>query len=100
MLCTRVAVCAKCYSNIMDGWDICCINDTVVAGITPRCLDRVLRDGGYVIVIFYLIFLIIFLRKKINHLKREGGGIDAASKDAPPSAEWIEFVQGMVHRRK
>ena len=52
MLCTRVAVCAKCYSNIMDGWDICCINDTVVAGITPRCLDRVLRDGGYVIVIF------------------------------------------------
>jgi hypothetical protein len=46
VLCTRdaVAVCAKCHSNIMDGWDRFCIN-RVMAGITSRCLGRVLRDG-------------------------------------------------------
>ena len=45
VLCLRDAVCAKCHSNIMDGCDRCCINNRVVAGITWRCLGRMLRDG-------------------------------------------------------
>jgi len=96
VLCTRDAVavsCANYHSNIMDEWDRCCINHRVMAGITLRCLGRLLRDGVHHRDIDHL-------PKKRNQLKREGGGIDAASKDAPPFTKWMELVQGMAHQRK
>ena len=46
---------------------------------------------------YSIIILIAFLLKKRTHLKREGDGIDAASKDAPLFAKLMEFMQGMLH---
>jgi hypothetical protein len=48
----------------------------------------------YVKIISYMLLL-----KNRNHLKREGGGIDAASKDTISFAKWMEFVQGTVQQK-
>ena len=64
----------------MNGWDISCINNRVVTAITSQDA-LVARCKG---MEYFIVILIIFLLKKRNHLKREEGGIDATSKDAPP----------------
>jgi len=67
---TRDAVCAKCYIDIMNGWDISCINNRVVVAITSQDA-LVARCKG---MEYFIVILIIFLLKKRNHLKREEAG--------------------------